>query len=101
MDIPANLFPGRRPRGRVTEASDCAAQEFAGGKDSEGGDDVGIAAPQAAWFRAQPKQPFKSVSLHPEGRPTLGPCQEVKRRSDPDHHRRLDTPEMARHPELL
>ena len=76
-------------------------QELAKRKKREAGDRVGIAAPQAARFRAQPKQPLEPVSLHPQWRLTLRSCQEVERSPDANHDGRLDAPEMRCHPEFL
>src|ERR1700732_5197347 len=89
----SNVPPSRMP--------DRMAHEFSGGKDHEPRHDISITAPQAARFRAQPKQPFKPISLHPDRRLTLRPRQKIERGTHPYHDRRLNAAEMARHPELL
>src|ERR1700692_1299678 len=102
MDIPGNLLFARwRPDGRFLGPPDGAAREIPNSENNEAGHAVGVAAPQAPRFRAQPKQPLQPVSLYPAWRLTFGSCQEVERSPDADHDRGLDASEMPRHPEFL
>src|SRR5262249_55533193 len=87
-----------RLQGHVLDWSERAVQKLAGDKNRETRDDVGIATPQAPRFRAEPKQPFEPVPLHPSWCLTLRPGQKVERRPDPDHDRSIDSPEVALHP---